>query len=244
MSVRALIGLAEVAQQYGDGLVRVTGRANLQLRALPLVDGALPADVVAAIETTGLLPSRSHDLVRNILVSPQTGLSGGLADVRPAARELDRRLLTDSRLSDLPGRFLFTLDDGRGDLHDRHLDLGLVALDDNLCQLRVGGVPSVVLPLADSPTALTRLARRFLAHRGTGRDAAWHVNELPHPLSGATADLTGGVCSPPLPYGRVPGGLHLDAHGGLARDLIAAWAATDHVVLTPWHGVLIPKATA
>ena len=34
-----------------------------------------------AIESIGLLPSRSHELARNLMVSPQTGLAGGRGDM-------------------------------------------------------------------------------------------------------------------------------------------------------------------
>ncbi|ALG86023.1 nitrite reductase [Gordonia phthalatica] len=241
VSVSSLLTLAEIADLHGDGLIHVTGRANLQLRALPAIDGSLIGPVVAAIEATGLLPSRNHDLARNILVSPQTGLAGGRADLRPVLADLDRRLLAEPRLAELPGRFLFVLDDGRSDLHDRHRDLGLIALDGANCQLRVGKTFGPVLPLDDAAATLVRLALRFLDHRGSGPTAAWHVAELPAPLCAAcTPAPQSCVRTEPLPYGRVPGGHHVDALEGLTRSDIAGWGA-DRVVLTPWHGVLIPE---
>lgn len=242
IGVASLAALAEVAEAYGDGRVRVTGRANLQLRRLPLADDALPEEVVAAVEATGLLPSRRHDLARNILVSPQTGLAGGRADLRPVADELDRRLLADDRLADLPGRFLFTLDDGRGDLWDRHRDLGLVALDEARAQLCVGEHRGAVLPMAAAVETLVALAHAFLDRRGSGSTAPWHVAELPAPLALPETPAPGSdVRTEPLAYGAVPGGSHVDARDGLTRDLVRAWApTTDHVVVTPWHGVLVP----
>ncbi|MGL5860247.1 MAG: hypothetical protein ACRCY9_03195, partial [Phycicoccus sp.] len=135
-SLRALLGVAE---RFGDGRLHVTSRANLQLRGLPeRPRGALPPEVRAALQETGLLPSPTHELVRNILGSPQTGLAGGRADLRPVAAHLDTLLCANPGLAGLPGRFLFVLDDGRGDLLDREADLGLVALDDVTAQLRVG----------------------------------------------------------------------------------------------------------
>ena len=91
-SLRALVAVAE---EYGDGRVRLTGRANLQLRGLPGAGGVLDPAALEAIESTGLLPTRTHELVRNVMVSPQTGLAGGRADLRPVARELDRLLCVD-----------------------------------------------------------------------------------------------------------------------------------------------------
>lgn len=241
----ALRALAAVAAEHGDGRVRLTGRANLQVRAMPLgADGALAGPALAALEATGLLPSREHDRIRNVLVSPQTGLAGGRADLRPVLTSLDALLLADTTLTALPGRFLLTLDDGRGDLADRHKDLGLVALDATRAQLRVGPAYGDVVALADAPAALAALAGRFLAARGSGPDAPWHVDELPAPLVPAVAPEPGAdVATGALPHGPVPGGEHVAVgDAGLTTADLASWTA-DTVVVTPWHGVLIPAPT-
>lgn len=240
----ALVALAEVARVHGDGAVHLTGRANLQLRGLRSEDGALPSAVVDAIEATGLLPSRTHELARNLMVSPQTGLAGGLVDLRPVAAELDRRLCAAPGLAALPGRFLFVLDDGRGDLLDRRADLGLVALTSRLAQLRAGRHWSDVVPLARAAEFLVELAQRFLTAAGTGPDAAWHVDELPLPLV-EPFPLGGEVPRPsgPLPFGEVPGGRHLEAPDGLLDQAFLARVASygRPVVVTPWRGVLVPE---
>ncbi|UUZ58260.1 hypothetical protein [Nocardioides sp. B-3] len=69
VSSASLQALADVAEEYGDGRVHLTSRANLQLRALPGSGSALSSEVLAAIEATGLLPTRSHELIRNVMVS-------------------------------------------------------------------------------------------------------------------------------------------------------------------------------
>lgn len=241
----ALAALAAVSARFGDGDLHLTGRANLQLRGLPAADAALPETVVDAIEGTGLLPSRTHELARNVMMSPQTGLAGGRADLRPVAAGLDRLLCADPRLAALPGRFLFTLDDGRGDVAGRATDLGLVALDATTAQLRVGSAgwgPAVAL--ADAPAAMAALAHDFLDARGHGDTAAWHVDELPAPLGGsAEPDPRARVNAPPLPHGRVPGGDHVAAADGvLTPDLVArlTQVAGRVLVVTPWRGVLVP----
>lgn len=263
LPVPALRALHTLAQRYGDGRVHLTGRANLQLRALPLAaDGALPEEVVVAIEETGLLPRRSHDLARNILTSPCTGLAGGRADLRPVTAALDAALIAVPELGGLPGRFLFTLDDGRGDLAARHLDVGLVALDAERAQLRVGAAWGEVVALADAPAAMTALAARFLARRGDGPSAAWHVAELAGPLAPALpAEPGADVVGDPLPFGAVPGGHHVPALDVAALDVavlddaapgrgsvvdvatvleLAEAHAAGVVVLTPFAGVLLP----
>lgn len=238
----ALRALAEVAASYGDGRVRVTGRANLQVRAMPLAGDRLAEDALSALEATGLLPSRAHDRIRNVLASPQTGYAGGRADLRPVVAALDALLLGDEALADLPGRFLFTLDDGRGDLADRHKDLGLVALGADTAQLRAGEAWGEVVGLGEAAAALAGLARDFLAARGTGPAAAWHVDELPAPLTPGRAPEPGAdVRSAPLPFGPVPGGVHVPVgDDGLTSADLATWRA-ETVVVTPWHGMLIPE---
>ena len=243
LSGASLAALAEVAQTYGDGRIHLTKRANLQLRAMPLDDQGLGEELVEAIAATGLLPSRTHELVRNVMVSPQTGLAGGRTDLRPVAEELDRLLCEDPSLASLPGRFLFVLDDGRGDLTDRSCDLGLVALDETTAQLRVGASWSSVLPLAETPGVLVGLARRFLAVRGDDTDAPWHVDELPDPLAPVVDADSGALVSfPPLPYGPVAGGTHVGTPDGvLDATLVARLVGPTELVVTPWHGVLVPE---
>lgn len=242
----AMTGLLDIAERFGDGRIHVTSRSNLQIRAMPEVDGGLPDEVVRAVEATGLLPSRRHDLARNVMASPQSGLAGGRADLRAVVDTLDATVCADRRLARLPGRFLFVLDDGRGDLVDRPCDLGMVALDGETAQLRIADGWGPTVALADAPRSLADLAHRFLDLRGDDPGAAWHVHELPtqiitpHQRSAAVPP----PC-PPLSHGPVPGGFHHPvADTGLDRDAVELLcAAAPELVVTPWRGVLIPEET-
>ncbi|MES0834697.1 nitrite reductase [Nocardiopsis tropica] len=255
----SLRALAAVADRYGSGRVHVTGRANLQLRALPGNAGRLGPEVVRALAETGLLPSVSHELVRNVMVSPGTGTGtagpagtgpgGGRADLRPVASDLDTMLCSVPRRADLPGRFLFVLDDGRGDLIGHPCDLGLVALDEGVAQLRIGESWGPLVPVDEAPAALLRLADAFLDRRGEGPTAPWHVAELPAPLAGPVEpDRRLPPPAPPLPYGPLPEGarhvrvpdegLDRPAAEALAEEALAA--GSGELVVTPWRGVLVP----
>lgn len=250
LPTHALARLLEVSAQFSDGDIHLTRRANLQLRGFSGREGRLTPEAVSAIESTGLLPSRTHELVRNILVSPQSGLTPEHTDLRPTAHELDTLLCADPSLARLPGRFLFTMDDGRGDLMYRltgrgkqGTDLGVVGLGGGDVQLRVGEQWGEVIPLESAARRLADLAVHFLAARGT----AWHIRELASPLH-PTADADPRLPSPAgaLPYGGVPGGDHVEIPDGVltpdhAARLLAR--ARDHVVVTPWHGILIPNAS-
>ncbi len=244
----ALADLLAIAEEHGDGRVHLTSRANVQLRGLPHVGGVLPADLLARLGATGLLPSPTHELVRNVVVSPLTGRLPG-ADLRPVAAALDAALCAEPLLAGLPARFLFVLDDGRGDVLERSTDLGLVALDDHEAQLRVGSAWGPVVALADAPQALVDLARAFVSARGHGPDAPWHVTELPvdlaapHPPDPRLPDPTA-----PLPPGTHRQGDGRRAQhvvvpdGALGRDLVLP--GTGPVIVTPWRSVVVPDLPA
>ncbi|MEE3850291.1 precorrin-3B synthase [Gordonia sp. LSe1-13] len=114
--------LAQAAAAHGDGFLEPTARGNLQVRGISDV-----AAVAQAVIDAGLAPSKTHDTVRNIEVSPLTGRIGGAADVWPVADALDAGLRADDRSTELSGRFLFGVDDGRGDIVRRHPDACAVA---------------------------------------------------------------------------------------------------------------------
>ena len=107
-----LAALARLADNLGDGRVTLTSRGNVQLRGLA-ADAA--STLTGELTEAGLLPSLTHDRVRNVLASPLAGLDGG-PDLTEIVRGLDASLCARSRLAELPGRFLFAIDDGRGDV--------------------------------------------------------------------------------------------------------------------------------
>lgn len=227
-----------VAEEHGDGQVHLTARGNLQLRGLPGHD-CLPGTVVAAFRATGLLPHPTHDLVRNVMASPLTGLVGGRADLRPVVAEVDERLCARSSMTQLPGRFLFVLDDGRGDLVGRTLDLGLVAVDEHRCQLRLGSHHwGPVVPLGEAAARLVGLARAFLGVRGHGPSAPWHVDELPTTPEGQPRDPRTEVHSEQPSYGPLAEGVdHLEVPGGvLERSALAG--LPERLVVTPWRSLV------
>ena len=242
-SRQQLDALLTVAEEYGDGRVHLTKRANLQLRGLPTETGGdtLPDEVVAAITATGLLPHPAHELVRNIMVSPLTGLLGGRVDLQQVAHRLDERLCAHPSLARLPGRFLFVLDDGRGDLVDRTLDLGLVAVSDDEAQLRIGSDHwGPIVRLGEAADALVGLARAFVTVRGTGPDAAWHVDELPATPAGRPRDPRTRVHSDPPPYGVLGEGLgHVALDDGVLTRPVLDGLGGDRFVVTPWRSLVV-----
>lgn len=242
-----LAGLGALAARHGDGNLHLTSRANLQVRGVPVPAAPAVAEEVAAL---GLLPSPAHDRARNVMVSPLTGRAGGRADLRPVADALDAALVADAALAGLPGRFSFCLDD-RGDLPHPEADLGLLALDAGSARLWAGGLAGDLVTLDEAAAELVALARRFLALRGEGDTAAWHVVELP----GGGADLgpfrsgaeAGATTAPPPPGPVVQDdGRHAEhlpvPDGTLTPALLARVLdlAAGEVVVTPWRSLLLP----
>ncbi|MGV9313213.1 cobalamin biosynthesis protein CobG [Streptomyces sp. NPDC003691] len=115
--------LLDAALRLGDGALHLTSRGNVQLRGLR---GGCGAELAAVLDAAGLLPSPEHERVRNIVASPLSGLDGGgdgagsggggVRDVRPWLTALDAAVCASPAARALSGRFLFALDDGRGDV--------------------------------------------------------------------------------------------------------------------------------
>lgn len=246
--------LHSIAEEFGDGRLFLTARANIQIRGIPHDHGTLPHTLTDRIAALGLLPSPAHDRVRNIMVSPLTGRCGGRADLRSLTSRLDAALRADAELASLPGRFLFVLDDGRGDLVDRDLDLGLVAVDDRHGQLRIGPDRwGDIVGLEQADTALATLARSFVDIRGTAPDAPWHVTELPltqrHRLATPRSrDPRTRVASTPTPSTMISQDdgrrcAHVTVpHGTLDADRITDVLdrACGDIIITPWRSLLLP----
>lgn len=245
--VAALRGLLDVNAAQVDPHILLTSRGALQLRGLP---DPVPASVRASIVATGLVPSGTHELARNIVASPLSGLDGGgLADIRGLVGDLDARLCADPRLAALPGRFLFAVDDGRGDVVGTGFDVAIVAAGDGSALVLAGGPERAWRVVTGRAVDLVLdLAREFLATRERLGSGAWHVRELDLPIGPVGAHPV----EAPVPTGSaavvgrhgehavvgVPLGLLTPAH------VTALAEATDEVIVTPWRSLVVPFGVA
>lgn len=88
------------------------------------------------------------------------------------------------------------------------------------------------------------LAAAFLATRGAGPEAPWHVRELTTPfIAPVKPDPRLPDPARPLPYGEVAGGSHVAVPNGAMTPALAATLLNQprDLVITPWHGVLVPQ---
>jgi precorrin-3B synthase len=241
--------LARLAGELGDGRGELTSRGNVQLRGLA-VDAAGP--LTDQLSQAGLLPSLSHDRVRNVLASPLAGLDGG-PDLTVIVQALDAELCARPRLAELPGRFLFAVDDGRGDV------AGLGA--DVTAQVRADGtvVNGLVVGAAaakDVVTVMLACAEAFLDARAEEGGAAWRIADLrggPARVWAAVATRLG-LAPAPQPPGEPAALTRPVGVVGTAAVLLAplgrltaaqlTWLA-DRVTgrparITPWRSVVLP----
>lgn len=153
------LALADLARDLGDGHLDLTARGNVQLRGLRPEDAA---ELSGRAAEAGLLPSVAHDRARNIMASPLAGLEGR-PPLRPLAEELDAALLADPAFSALPGRFLFSLDDGTGGAGLAGCDVGLRWNADGLDVVIAGRTTGVRAAPADAVAVAVAAARAAIA---------------------------------------------------------------------------------
>jgi precorrin-3B synthase len=176
--------LGRLAGELGDGRAELTSRGNVQLRGLA-ADAAEP--LTSELTAAGLLPSLSHDRVRNVLASPLAGLDRGV-ELTGIVRALDAGLCARPQLAELPGRFLFAVDDGRGDVAGLGADVTATVRTDGVT---VNGLSVRCLPghraddggpdeLRDGVAdAMLACAEAFLDLRAELGETAWRIADLP-----------------------------------------------------------------
>ncbi|WP_207394073.1 precorrin-3B synthase [Actinomadura formosensis] len=255
VSAAQLRTLGGAARELGLDVIELTSRGNLQLRGV-----RDPAALAGRLEAAGLLPSPSHERVRNIVASPLGGRgTRGVLATDPLVTALDRALCAHPRLAALSGRFLFALDDGTGDMTALDADLtctpaGLLLAGTLLVPgdgVPGDGVPGDGVPGDGVPAVALLLAAAdaFLAVRGD----AWRLAEVPGGARlvaerlGGTLTGAPGTHAPPVPHAGIVGqrdGLvalevvpPLGRLAGTGAEALAEVA--DEVRVTPWRSVVL-----
>jgi precorrin-3B synthase len=252
--------LARLAAELGDGRVELTSRGNVQLRGLA-EDAA--DRLTEELTRARLLPSLSHDRVRNVLASPLAGLDGG-PDLTAIVQGLDAALCSRPRLAELPGRFLFAVDDGRGDVAGLRADV-LAQVHADVAVVNGLAVQGMAQDGggADVVTVMLACAEAFLDTRAAEGGTAWRIADLADGTERVRAavaahlGLAAASQSPtvlPAPGGPASRPVGVVGSGGTAAVLLAplgrlttsqlTWLA-DRVGgrparITPWRSVVLP----
>ena len=262
VSASAARAIADCAQRYGNGLLDLSARANLQLRGVQ--EASLPA-LVEALQAHGLIDdSAEAEAVRNVLASPLAGLAPDAAfDIRPYVRALERRLASDEALHDLPSKFSFIVDDGGGlSLSGVGADIRFLALhEDGAPRFLVslaGGDEAAVIEAADLPDVAARIALAFMEQARQCEPPPRRMGALVAHLGAALVWRAAGltptphtprIATPPQPLGHHAlgdsGYLGLGLAFGRMRACDLAWLAAmaqahgaGELRLTPWRAVL------
>jgi len=178
MDADTLRGVAAAAARYGNGVVNLTGRANLQVRGLS--ERTLEGFAAAVLALGAADADPAAERRRNVVVSPLAGDDPAVAAATLAvARALEAMVLEammleaglaapgPASLDGLPGKFGFVVDGGgvaglgpvRGDV--------VVRVAGTVCTVRVdGGGAGMVVEPGQAAEAALALARAFLALGG------------------------------------------------------------------------------
>jgi precorrin-3B synthase len=246
-----LRALVRISKELGDSRLELTSRSNVQIRGLAADVGS---DLSERLFAAGLFPSATHERVRNIVASPLAGLDrlGGLQSI---VESLDERLCATPCLAELSGRFLFAVDDGRGDVSELGAD---VLIRDGM----VNG-----LRVEDPVAAAIQLALAFLDERAAQDSTAWRVADLTDGIERVRARAAAALgiqlpsaddWSPAPSADRPVAGPFATVEGGVALVLAvplgrltqeqAAWLAgqvgSEPARITPWRSVVLPDVTA
>lgn len=111
LTAAQLAGLADIADEFGNGRAAITTRSNIQIRE---IRPANLVQVLTRLQSIGLTSKGSGvDNVRNITASPTAGLDPQeLIDTRPFAHALHHYILNQRDLYDLPRKFNVAFEGG------------------------------------------------------------------------------------------------------------------------------------
>ncbi|BBC23671.1 precorrin-3B synthase [Pseudanabaena sp. ABRG5-3] len=122
--------LVQVVNQFGNGEIQITNRANLQIRT----SQALPEEVLLDFQDYGLASSNeSTDGLRNMMASPSAGIDAhAKINTIPFVKAWNFYLLQHPELAILSNKFSICFDGGEAiRVSDRPNDICLVAVEIN-----------------------------------------------------------------------------------------------------------------
>ena len=227
--------IAELGDRFGNGLIDLSHRGNLQLRGIP-AEALEP--VTDALRGMGYVSGdAASEAVRNVLCSPTAGLDPTAAmDVRGVARTLDARLAEDTALHRLPPKFGWLVcGGGIGHLAGSSTDVRFDAVDAEQFRVSLGGTLAKAAPLGlcraeDVADVASALGRAFLDLRAS-------LPEPPRRMAGLVAAIGTDEIGKRLPpsVSPLPPGERIKVRGTHLMDLFGV-AEPPHPNLLPAIG--------
>ncbi|MFM7412432.1 MAG: NirA family protein, partial [Planctomycetota bacterium] len=180
LTAAQLRGLADIADDFGNGKSAVTTRSNIQIRE---IGPANLVNVITRLQSLGLTARGSGvDNIRNVTASPTAGFDPReLLDTRPFAHALHHYILNHREFYNLPRKFNFAIEGGGAvDTVADTNDIGFMAVS----------VGSARVPRAESGVAPDSRSSNFsevggkLDERDSRRDASNGTPEACAPQPG------------------------------------------------------------
>jgi precorrin-3B synthase len=239
LDAKQAAGIAELAERYGNGLIDLTSRANLQIRGVsaashaPLIEGLAPLELLDR--------DPESEARRNILVTPFWTAGDEISSL---AAELELALA--STIVDLPTKFGFAVDCGTERvLASAPADIRIErSIAGQLIMRADGEEHGCPVTRREAVTVALALAEWFVysggARDGRGRMAA-HIAagaKLPDALRGFVEPARMIAAPPPglYPQGAMVGA----AFGQLTHAALAYLAGcAPGLRMTPWRMILV-----
>lgn len=239
LSVNQARGVARLSDAFGNGLLDISARANLQMRG---IREDAHEELIAGLRELGLIdPDAQAEARRNVLLAPFWAAGD---DTHAIATGLSAALTAATDLA-LPGKFGFAVDCGADPvLQDTAADIRIERTREGLI-LRADGAGAGLPVTRESavPEALA-LARWFLdqggAPEGRGRMHRLIARRGPPAAHAAPAARSAFSAKP----GAVPAGtLAALEFGQMPAATLAQLADHGPIRLTPWRMLLVEGTT-
>jgi ferredoxin-nitrite reductase len=103
--------IADIADNYGNGYIDITNRANIQIREIKT---SINVEVLKKLQALGLASTNTKiDHIRNIMTNPTAGIDGEeLLDTRPLVKTWEQYITAHSQLCELSAKFSVCFDGG------------------------------------------------------------------------------------------------------------------------------------
>ncbi len=239
LSAKQAAGIAELARRCGNGLIDLTGRANLQIRGVSEKSHPL---LIVGLDRLGLVDAElQSETQRNILVNP---FWCGDDDTPLLAAELEHALAKGSL--GLPEKFGFAIDCGEGRvLTQAQADIRIERGTDGSLILRADGISRGRSMARDAIIHGAITLAEWFAASGGAQDGRGRM--APHVASGAKlpGHLAGemqpvSTLTVPKPGLVAAGALVAVAFGQIWSETLA-WLASlgPGLRLAPWRMLLV-----